>query len=395
MGAAPQLKGALLGRQQLERGQLGVAHTPERRPAHHLALVHEPAKGAQDALRLQKRRGVALHVAHHAPGDDSRLRPRVHARRLADKVGLDAADGGHALGRVLRCPCGQLVETEARALHEGTVAKPLRDDDVGPPQRERRVGAVADAQVVMRALRRGRLAGIDLDEHCPALERRVQRQVLARPALLVAILPEVDDAVGPLPIGAGEPAVHSAVDLRGVAHAQGHRRRVVRRAQAVHKAAGDAAEAHVQRHLRKRHGLGPVRVDHPLQPCGYLVERLVPRHLLPLRLTALAHVLQRHGHAIRMQPVRVHHVRLRADGRKVRVGRQHAQPIAVDLALDLAAPVAEHAGRILRLHGSPSHVAHQHDSPDKAEYTRATPHAQGCVAASPPSTARYPADPSG
>ena len=53
MGAAPQLEGALLGWQQLERGQLGVAHAPERRPAHRLALVHEAAEGAQDALRLQ------------------------------------------------------------------------------------------------------------------------------------------------------------------------------------------------------------------------------------------------------------------------------------------------------------------------------------------------------
>lgn len=216
---------------------------------------------------------------------------RAHARRLADKVGLDAADGGHALGRILRRPRGQLVETDARALHEGAVVETLRDDDVDPPQRERRVGAVADTQVVMRALRRGRLAGVDLDEHCPALKRRVQRQVLAGPALVVAVLPKVDDAVGPLPIGAREPAVHGPVHLRGVAHAQRHRRRVVRRAQAVHKAAGNAAEARVQRHLRERHGLGPVLAHHRLQPCDYLVERLVPRHLLPLRLTALAHVL--------------------------------------------------------------------------------------------------------
>ena len=187
----------------------------------------------------------------------------------------------------------------------------------------------------------------------------------------VAVLPEVDDAVGSLPVRPGEPAVHRPVHLGGVAHAQRHRRRVVGCAQAVHQAAGDAAEAYVERHLGERHSLRAVSVRHRLQPRGYLVERLAPGHLLPLRLAAFAHVLQRHGHAVGMQAVRIHHARLRADGRECRIGRQHAQPIPVDLGLDPTAPVAEHAGRVLRLHGSPSHVVHRHAIPPSRQNIRA------------------------
>ena len=126
--------------------------------------------------------------------------------------------------------------------------------------------------------------------------------------------------------------------------------------------------------LGERHGLRAVSVRHRPQPRGYLVERLVPRHLLPLRLTALSHVLQRHGHAVGMQAVRIHHARLRADGRECRISRQHAQPIPVDLGLDPTAPVAEHAGRVLRLHGSPSHVVHRHAIPPSRQNIRAQRH---------------------
>ena len=360
----PQLLTALFGREHAVAGQLGGSLRSQRRAEHRFALVEEAADCAQDALELDERGGVRLHVGHHAPGDDGSLRAGVDACRLAYEVGGDAARFGSALGRPRAHALAQFVEACAALLHEIVVVQPFLDDDVHPRQHERRIGAVADAQVVVGQLGRFRFARVDFDELCAACQRRLQLQVFARPALGVAVLSEVHDAVGLVPVGKREPAVHRAVDLCGVAHAQLHGGRVVDGSQAVHEAPRDAADSGVEWHFRHSERLGPVCVHHRLQALRDFVKRLVPRDFLPCTAAALAHAAQRVRHAAFVQAVLVDLVRLRADGRHCRVGGQDVhRAVVAYFRLDRASAVAEHAGRVSRLHGilassslSPSYV---------------------------------------
>ena len=336
------LLGSLLLRQRRVVSELRSGEGPFGRASDEFRHVYEAADGAQDALGVEHGGRVALHVAHDAPRGDGGFGVRVHTRGPADGIGVDAADRSNAFRSVGLHPLGEIRKPHGRCFYERVVVQILFDDDVDPCEQQRRIGSVSDAKVLAGEQRRIGFSRVDLDELCPARECGFEFEVFHGPELGPAVLPEVDDEIGFVPVRARVPSVHRPMHLSGVAHAQKRGRDVVRRSQVVHKATGDASESGVQGHLRNRKRFGPVGVDDRGQAICYLVERLIPFDFLPNGIRAFPDVLTRLHHAIGMAAVLAPQMRLRADGGQVRVKRRNGD-LAIVSNGDGTASVAEHA----------------------------------------------------
>ena len=166
-----------------------------------------------------------------------------------------------------------------------------------------------------------------------------------------------------------EPAVDGAVDLGGVAHAQLGGGRVVDGSQAVHEAPRDAADAGVEGHLRHGEGLR-ARMRRRRRCRRWRRSRQAPRPSVTAchcPAAALARAPQRRASGgFRVQAVLVHLAAAFAQmAGHCRVGGAGCfiGPLSPTSALTRASAVAEHAGRVSRLHGilassslSPSYV---------------------------------------
>ena len=94
------------------------------------------------AARIVGAVGVLRHA--HAPEDDGALGARVSARHFAQRVGGDAADRLHLLGREILDVVGELLEALDVGLHILLVVELLADDDVEHGVEHGDVGAVLE-----------------------------------------------------------------------------------------------------------------------------------------------------------------------------------------------------------------------------------------------------------
>ena len=323
-------------------GELGIGNEAGAGADHMLRFVHESAQSPQDALAAQDGGGVFLHVADHAPWDDGGVGVRVKPGGRPNRFGVDSAEECRGFGRIGAGAFGKLFESDGAILDEFAVVQAFFDDDVDPGEQQCPVGSVIDAEVMIGKQRGIGDAGVDLDELRSPCQRRFQFEEFGGPKLLPAILSEVDDKVGVLPIGGGVPAVRRTVHLSGVAHAEEDRCDVVRASEVVHESSRDAAEPGVEGHFGYGKRFGAVFLDDCSKALGYFVKGLAPFDLPPNGVRSRSYVLSRFRDAVGVVAVVAPQVRFRADGGQVWVERGKGDAFVVSNG-DGASPVAEYA----------------------------------------------------
>ena len=236
---------------------------------------------------------------------------RVEAGNLNEQVLVDPADLGDLARRVLLHALGQLVETVAPLLDELVVVQVLVDDDVEHAQRQRRVGAGAQAQPVLGLRREPGELRVDNDQLAPALHRLdqpvaqerigiahdrvatpVENALRSHPILicLVAVLAELRHVGHPL-------VAHDDVaQRRARQHARVARQKAQRKVGAAK--VGVLIVGNYLRHVTTGadHRDDGLRATLLLELAHVLLDdvvRLVPADALPLVLAALAGALQR------------------------------------------------------------------------------------------------------
>jgi hypothetical protein len=224
-----------------------------------------------------RRAQVALRA--DAGANERRLPFGELAAEAADRLGLDAAELGAPLHRVLLEPLEQLVVADGVRTAPLLVGEARVDHRAHHPEGEGAVGARERANVLVRDAGRPRAVGVDRDEPgaVPACGEQESPEVRGRRHRIPA--PQEDEARARplLRIDLGRFAVGRA-DARG-AGARADRPAQVRRSDRVHEARAhpvglqDALGPEVA--VRKDR-LRPVPLDHGAEPGRDGVERLVP-----------------------------------------------------------------------------------------------------------------------
>ena len=307
------------------------------------------------------------HVHGEAPLDAAGAGLRVEAGGLAYLVGLQPADAGHPLGRVLARPLGQRVEAVGPAVHEVVVVQVLLDDHVDHGEREGRVGAGAQAQPVPGARGHPREPGVH--DHQLAAALHGLHDPVAQKGVGVGhhrVVAPDDDALRRHPVGVV--LVARLAELAHVGHPLVSHDHVAQRVARNHaRVPGKEAQREVWppeiRILVVRNGLRHVATGahHGHDGFGtilfldaphlllYEVVGLVPRDALP---RVLAAVLARSAHGVLQAPGAVHHLgQLQAAHAQaalregaVRVALHlHQLAVVVGVEDDLAALVAPRA----------------------------------------------------
>ena len=240
---------------------------------------------------------IGVLVEREAPSDRRGLRSSVHAGHAVDVVDGHLADLGRLLRRHVGDALGELVEAVAPALDEVVVVEVFLDEDVAHRHRERRVGAVAQAQLHDGAGGEPVHARVDGHELRAALHKVDHR--VAEEAVGVGrerhLAPE-NHELGHLILGVVVAAFETAgvVELgveRAENHLGGHHARLVAGVAGLRVSQVGRAEDGELEVLREhavaagahedRHGLATVLLGEFLPVVHDEVERLIPAAALP------------------------------------------------------------------------------------------------------------------
>ncbi len=295
--------GPLLRRQLLDQFVLGIHAICGVRLHHDIAAGHVDVAGyrRQYVPRVQRRSGVGLLLEAVGVEYLRRLDGGVHPRRLPYALRRHAGYSCRFLRGEIPDPLGQLIEAVTPLIDEGLIVQPLGDDGLYHRQQQRAVGARPRLQPQAGLLGDGGAPGVDNDELEPHLDRLAD-DVPQHGPRLVRVGPYQQQALGLRPNRGHE--YHPPRQQVAQHHAD---------AAAVGAEEVGGAEQRLEAHAHLlarvllptagyRQRLRPVLAAYLIELLRYLVQRLLPAHLLPPVLAALAGALQRV-----VQPVGVVH----------------------------------------------------------------------------------------
>ena len=263
--------------------------------------VEVAADGTHDGAGVHAGAGaLAQLIPSAAPLDVAGGVGRVHARGLANELGVEPGERGRPLRRVGLHGIAQLVDADAPLVHEVHVVDELVQDDVEHGQRQRRVRTRAQRQPQVCVRSRLGVARIHDDELQAGLALQIRVAVHAGHRRGAGVEAPQDDALRGAQVGLERrPAGDGRLNHEGGDPAQ---KRVVEAVGGAEEVQETATRPVVgaQSAGGGRHGLGAGLLLDLVEFLGDFRKRLVPRDALPLVLALLARTFERVVHARRV-----------------------------------------------------------------------------------------------